>query len=115
MSIRLAALFLSAALLAGCGSAAPAAAPASSTAPSPSASASAPAKPSASAAASAVAAPASAALSASAKPSGGVTKLNVGLGQAVGQVSPVWIAQDAGIFAKSNLEVDSRVAAATTG
>jgi len=102
-------------LLAGCGSA-PAASPAASAPSSPSApaSAAAPAKPAASAPASAAAASASA--SAAAKPAAsGVTKLNVGLGQAVAQVSPVWIAQDAGIFAKSNLEVDSRVAAATTG
>jgi NitT/TauT family transport system substrate-binding protein len=39
----------------------------------------------------------------------------VGLGQAVTQVLPVWIAQDAGIFARNGLEVDVRVAQATAG
>jgi NitT/TauT family transport system substrate-binding protein len=42
-------------------------------------------------------------------------KLVVGLGQAVAQVSPVWVAQDAGYFAKNGLDVDARVAVATTG
>jgi ABC-type nitrate/sulfonate/bicarbonate transport system substrate-binding protein len=42
-------------------------------------------------------------------------KMVVGLGQAVAQVSPIWVAQDAGYFAKQNLEVDAKVAAATTG
>jgi NitT/TauT family transport system substrate-binding protein len=82
---------LSAVLLAACGAGAPA----------PSATHAAAAKPSAAASAS--------------QATQAETKLVVGLGQAVVQVLPVWLAQDAGYFAQHNLEVDARVASATTG
>lgn len=43
------------------------------------------------------------------------TRVVVGLGQLVAQELPVWVAQDAGIFARNNLQVDAPVASATTG
>jgi ABC-type nitrate/sulfonate/bicarbonate transport system substrate-binding protein len=43
------------------------------------------------------------------------TKLVVGLGQAVAQVSPLWVAQDAGFYTRNGLDIDARVAVATTG
>lgn len=42
-------------------------------------------------------------------------KIVVGLGQLVAQELPIWVGQDAGIFARSNLQVDAPVASATTG
>lgn len=78
-------------LLAGCGAAASATSPAAGNASSGAAPASPAAKP--------------------ASP----TKLVVGFSQFIPQYLPLWVAQDAGIYARNGLDVDQRMVPSTTG
>src|SRR5690242_94940 len=96
-------------LLAGCGSgAAPAAsssapaASASARASSPAASAAASARPSAAASA----APSAAASGAASPAPSGQTPMTVSYSAVIGNVLPLWLAHDAGIFSKNGLDVN---------